>query len=203
MTKFLFSGIATATLLFSAPILAQAAAPTANSAARVPPSFVVVIDRQAVLERSAAGKDRDAKLKTWADGVRARDKVTFDTFTKEREDLARRQPTIDPAAFEAQAKQFDAKWQKPMGEVQNREQELRLKAGYANDQILNALNKVIPQVMSERGANIALWSDAAGLAIGAVMATDQVVARLDATTRTVSIDLPVAPPASRPATPPK
>jgi Skp family chaperone for outer membrane proteins len=203
------TGAALAALIFTMPVLAQTAAPAAPAAAaatgaRVPPAFIIVVDRQAILERSAAGKDRDGKLKAWADGVRNKDKVTMDTFQKERDDLQRRQPTIDPAAFEAQAKQFETKWQKPMGELQNRENELRARAAYANDQILNGLNKVIPQVMSERGANITLWSDAAGLAISAVTVTDQVISRLDAQLRAVTIELPArtAAPAT-PATPPK
>ncbi len=198
------TGAALAAFFITLPAMAQTAAPAtsaATTAARVPPSFIIVVDRQAILERSAAGRDRDTKLKAWADGVRTKDKVTMDTFQKERDDLQRRQPTIDPAAFEAQAKQFETKWQKPMGDLQNRENELRARAAYANDQILNGLNKVIPQVMSERGANITLWSDAAGLAISAVTVTDQVISRLDAQVRTVTIELPVR--SATPTTPPK
>lgn len=182
MTKFLF-GTALAVLAVAIP----AAAPAQKTAGAV----VVVVDTERVYRECNACKAAQATLQTQATSLQQRAQQLGQPIQTEAQSLdaaikalAGKQPD---AALTARITALQTKQSTAQQEIQGREQTLRSTQQNVLQQINVKLNPVINQVMTARGANLAVDENNT-LAHGASLdITNEVLAALNQQLPSVSV----------------
>ena len=149
--------------------------------------------------KSAAGINGDAQLKTKVAALQARAKQLQDGLTADADALRKQQAAnaIAPAALQAKANELQQRQQTGQAEVQSREQDFQISQRYVQQQILQAVGPITQQIMRERGAQVALRSDATLAMNPALDVTAEVVKRLDVSLPRVSVTPPAAPAAAK------
>ena len=182
---------AVALTMSSAPALAQAPAAAGNG--------IIIIDLEQIFVKSAAGINGDAQLKTKVAALQARAKQLQDGLTADADALRKQQAAnaIAPAALQAKANELQQRQQAGQAEVQSREQDFQVSQRYVQQQILQAVGPITQQIMRERGAQVALRSDATLAMNPALDVTAEVVKRLDVSLPRVSVTPPAAPAAAK------
>ncbi len=182
---------AVALTMSSAPALAQTPAAAGNG--------IIIIDLEQIFVKSAAGINGDAQLKTKVAALQARAKQLQDGLTADADALRKQQAAnaIAPAALQAKANELQQRQQAGQAEVQSREQDFQVSQRYVQQQILQAVGPITQQIMRERGAQVALRSDATLAMNPALDVTAEVVKRLDVSLPRVSVTPPAAPAAAK------
>ena len=182
---------AVALTMSTAPALAQAPAAAGNG--------IIIIDLEQIFVKSAAGINGDAQLKTKVAALQARAKQLQDGLTADADALRKQQAAnaIAPAALQAKANELQQRQQAGQAEVQSREQDFQVSQRYVQQQILQAVGPITQQIMRERGAQVALRSDATLAMNPALDVTAEVVKRLDVSLPRVSVTPPAAPAAAK------
>ena len=199
----------------AAPVTATAPAPAPAAAApagavpagAVPGSAVqspriVVIDRQQLLQRSAAGKDiftqTQALSKQLETQLRTEEGQLQAEATKLQQDMA-----IMAADARAQKeKDFTGKQQAFQTRVQQRQAQIQASFNQAARQVEVALDPILQAIMKERGANMVLDRSAVIVATTDVDVTTVALQRLDRALPKVKVDLaPVPAATTAPAAP--
>ena len=186
-------------LLLAAIALATTTAPAFAQAPAAPASGIIIIDLEQIFVKSAAGINGDAQLKTKVAALQARAKQLQDGLTADADALRKQQAAnaIAPAALQAKANELQQRQQTGQAEVQSREQDFQISQRYVQQQILQAVGPITQQIMRERGAQVALRSDATLAMNPALDVTAEVVKRLDVSLPRVSVTPPAAPAAAK------
>lgn len=191
--------IKTRHLLLAAVALATSAVPAFAQAPAAVGSGIIIIDLEQIFVKSAAGINGDAQLKTKVAALQARAKQLQDGLTADADALRKQQAAnaIAPAALQAKAAELQQRQQVGQAEVQSREQDFQVSQRYVQQQILQAVGPITQQIMRERGAQVALRSDATLAMNPALDVTAEVVKRLDVSLPRVSVTPPAAPAAAK------
>ena len=186
-------------MLLAAVALATVAAPALAQTPAAPGSGIIIIDLEQIFVKSAAGINGDAQLKTKVAALQARAKQLQDGLTADADALRKQQAAnaIAPAALQAKAAELQQRQQVGQAEVQSREQDFQVSQRYVQQQILQAVGPITQQIMRERGAQVALRSDATLAMNPALDVTAEVVKRLDVSLPRVSVTPPAAPAAAK------
>jgi Skp family chaperone for outer membrane proteins len=184
--------MATAALL-SAPLAVPAMAQTLS------PAVIVIVDLDRIVNESAAGKTAAQELQTRAQGLNARRQTLATQLQTEAQAIQQGQQakTLAGPALEQRVKAFQDKEQAANAELQRGQDDLQRSQQYIVQQITNAANPIITQVMRERGASIALAERATLQHTAALNVTNDVLARLNTSLPRVSSTPPA--PAAAPA----
>jgi outer membrane protein len=178
-------------VLAIATITALPIAANAQAAA----SQIVVVDMGRIASESAASKSAEPQLKAKFEGVQSRAKTLGDQFRGEYEALQKAQNSMAKEAVQAKLKDIQKRQVAAENEVRGREQDYARSVQYVRQQILNAVNPIITQVMKEKGATIAMDREATLAIAQSLDVTNDVLARLNKALPRVSI----TPPAQQPA----
>ena len=180
------------TLIYLAALTASAVAlPTVASAQRAPAAVVVVVDSERIYRECTACKSAQSQLQTRLTALQTRQKTLADGLRPEGQAiqaavqaLAGKQPD---AALRARVQAFQAKEEAANKELQASQQNLQSIQANILRQINTRLSPIINQVMTAKGANIAV-DIGATLAHGqATDATTEVLAGLNAALPSVSL----------------
>jgi Skp family chaperone for outer membrane proteins len=185
----------------AAPAPAAPAAPAAAAAAGAPASAVqapriVVIDRQQLLQRSAAGKDIFTQTQTLSKQLETQLRTEEGQLQTEATQL-QQQMAIMAADVRAQKeKDFNSKQQAFQTKVQQRQAQIQASFNQAARQVEVALDPILQTIMKERGANMVLDRSAVIVATTDVDVTTLALQRLDRALPRVKVDLAPLPAAT-------
>ena len=184
-----------------APAAAGAPAPAAGAAASsaVQSPRIVVIDRQQLLQRSAAGKDIFNQTQTLSKQLETQLRTEETALQTEAVQLQQQLAILAPDVRAQREKDFTAKQQAFQGRVQQRQAQIQASFNAAARQVEVALDPILQALMRERGANMVLDRSAVIVATTDVDVTPLALQRLDRALPRVKVDLVAAPAAAAPA----
>jgi outer membrane protein len=162
---------------------------------------IVVIDRQQLLQRSAAGKDIFTQTQTLSKQMETQLRTEETQLQNEAVQL-QQQMAIMAADVRAQKeKDFTTKQQAFQTRVQQRQAQIQASFNQAARQVEVALDPILQAIMRERGANMVLDRSAVIVATSDVDVTPLALQRLDRALPRVKVDLvPLAAATAQPAT---
>jgi outer membrane protein len=176
--------------LFLAAV-ASVAIPASAQAQRVPAAVVVVVDSGQIYRDCTACRTAQAQLTSQAQALQARQQTLANELRPEGEAiqaaitaLQNREPD---AALRQRVQTFQQRQGQAQQELERMQQNLQSIQANVVRQIDERLRPVINQVMTQRGANIAVDVDATLAHAGAVNVTPAVLAALNAALPAVSL----------------
>ncbi len=179
----------------------SAALPTAATAQKVAPAVVVIVDVQKIFAECTACKSAQTQLQAQAAAIQSRAQqlgAPLQTEAQSIQTAARGKTTIDPALL-ARAQALQTKQNSANQEIEGRQQTFQRNRAFVAQQINDRLNPIITQVMTQRGANLAV-DTAATLAVSPSLdVTGAVLAALNAALPSVNVNAPAAPAPAQPA----
>lgn len=195
--KTLFKAAALAVTILGTSV----ALPSVASAQQVAPATIIIVNMDRVVNQSAAGKYAASQLKTKADSLQARAKTLSDQFRGEEENLvkARQSNTMAQDAWQAKVKDLQQRKLNAENELRGRERDYGQSQQYVLQQISQAVNPIITQVMKERGAVIVLNEGATLQHAASIDVTNDVIARLDKALPRVNVNPPAQTSQAQPA----
>jgi Skp family chaperone for outer membrane proteins len=180
------------TLIYLAALTASAVAiPTAASAQRAPAAVVVVVDSERVYRDCTACKSAQSQLQPRLTTLQNRPKALADGLRPEGQAIQaaiRALAGKDPdAALRTRVQAFQTKEEAANKELQTGQQNLQSIQANVLRQINTRLNPIINQVMTSKGANVAVDVGATLAHSQATDATAEVLAALNAALPSVSL----------------
>src|SRR5262245_52595018 len=173
---------------------APAAAGTPSSAVTAP--RIVVIDRQQLLQRSAAGKDIFTQTQNLSKQLETQLRTEETQLQGEAVQLQQQLAILAADARAQKEKDFNAKQQAFQTKVQQRQAQIQASFNQAARQVEVALDPILQAIMKERGANMVLDRSAVIVATTDVDVTPVALQRLDRALPRVKVDLAPLPAAS-------
>lgn len=143
---------------------------------------LLVIDRQRVLEESMLGRARLGELDAATEALVAENRQIEDRLREEERRLTERRAEMEPAAFRAEAEAFDARVQEIRVEQDAKRRELLVRRDEIVPRFWDEVLTVVAGILQERGAVVVLDRDGVFLSSDAADITDEVIARIDAST---------------------
>jgi len=156
-------------LAIAAPVAAQ----------DVPVSAVLTIDVDRVFASTQLGQRIVADLTAEGDALIAENRRIETALTAEVQDLTRRRPNMDVAAFRVEADAFDEKVQAIRAAQDAKERAVEQSLGAGREAVFDAVRPILGQLMQARGASVILDRRSVFLSLGAVDITDAAIARID------------------------
>ena len=179
---------ATAPAVSTAPAPSPAAA-AAAAAAGPPVPRVVVIDRNFIMQRSAAGKDMVAQTQSLSKAAETQFRTEEQQLQTEATQLQQQLAILAADVREKREKDFIAKQQAFQSRVQQRQQEIQAGFNKAARQLEVALEPILQAIMKERGANMVLDRQSVIIASVDIDVTPAAVQRLDKALPRVKVEL--------------
>jgi outer membrane protein len=180
------------TLIYIAALAASAAAiPSAAIAQRAPAAIVVVVDSDRIYRECTACKSAQAQLQAKVTALQTRQKTLADGLRPEGQSIQTAIRALggkDPdAALRARVQAFQAKEEAANKELQTGQQNLQSIQANVVRQINVRLSPIINQVMTAKGANIAVDVGATLAHSQSTDATAEVLAGLNAALPSVAL----------------
>jgi outer membrane protein len=163
---------------------------------------IVVIDRQQLLQRSAAGKDIFNQTQTLSKQMETQLRTEETQLQTEAVQLQQQLAILAADVRAQKEKDFTAKQQAFQTRVQQRQAQIQASFNQAARQVEVALDPILQAIMRERGANMVLDRSAVIVATTDVDVTPLALQRLDRALPRVKVDLAPLPAAgATPAAP--
>jgi Skp family chaperone for outer membrane proteins len=183
----------------AAPAPAAAAA-TAAAAAAAP--RIIVIDRQFILQRSAAGQEMLAQAQNLSKQAETQFKTEEGQLAAEAGQLQQQLAIMAPDVRDQKEKEFTTKQQAFQNRVAQRQAEIQAGFNKAARVVEVALEPILKTLMTERGANMVFDRGSVILSTVDVDVTPVAVQRLDKALPHVKVELTAVPAGTVPAPPP-
>ena len=185
-----------AALLIGAAAATQAAAqsnplaPQAPAApATTPVPKILVIDRNAILQRSKVGQDIANQVKSYSDQAEKELKGESEGLRSEYQALQQQVAILSADVRQQKMAAFDAKQKAFQKKVTLRQDQIQGGVMNARKQVEVALGPILQGIMAERGANILLDRNAVVLGTSDIDVTQIAIQRLDQKLPTVKVTL--------------
>jgi len=185
-----------ATIAAPAHAAGTAAAPAAplasgtNAPPPVPAPVVMIIDYEGIMTVSKAGKSIQSQVDSQRSTMQKEFAQKENDLRTEQGDLEKQHESMQQDAFEAKARDFQQKVQAYQREAQLRERALGLGFNDAKQKLTEALNGVVQQLASERGANLVLYKSTVPLYETSYDASQEALKRLDAKLPSLTLTIP-------------
>ena len=178
-------------ILILSAIAAAAAAPTTAQAQRAPAAVVVVVDSERVYRECNACRTAQAQLQSQVTALQNRQQTLANQLRPEAQAIQTAIQALNgkepDAALRSRAQAFQQKQEQAQQEMARGQQNLQSIQANVVRQIDERMRPVINQVMTQRGANIAVDVDATLAHAQGVNVTDAVIAGLNAALPSVSV----------------
>lgn len=179
------------TILLAAIAVTTIAVPAVAQAQRLPGAVIAVVDTGRVYRECTACRAAQGQLQSQGNALQARQKALGDQLRPEAQSLqtavqalAGKQPD---SALRTRMQAFQTKEQQANQELQQAQQRLQSIQANVLRQINERLNPIINQVMTARGATLAVDVDATLAHSQSVNVTSDVLARLNSALPSVSV----------------
>jgi Skp family chaperone for outer membrane proteins len=181
-------------LLVCAAIAATAFVPSAAAAQAVPAAVIAVVDLETVTSNCTACTTANNALRSQVTGLQNREKALSGPLETEGKSIQTAVDALkgkDPdAALQARAKTWNDKRQSAAQELARQQQQIQRNQAYIQKQIADKLGPIYKQVMTRRGANLLLSSDATLATSSTVDVTNDILAALNTALPTVATVAP-------------
>ncbi len=174
----------------AAPAPAPTAGPARPSRIAIPRSPVLIVNRQAVLENSAAARALQETERETLERVTTELERVKTELQVEEQELTRLKPTLPPAQFDARAREFDRKVKAQRAAGQDRRALFQKFTQEARQALASALPRVLEALRRETGALVLLDASALAAADPALDVTALAIERYDAEMGDVRFDPP-------------
>ena len=178
-------------LLLLSAVAAALAVPTAAQAQRAPAAVVVVVDTNRIYRDCNACRTAQAQLQSQATALQNRQQTLLNELRTEGQAIQTAVQALggkEPdAALRTRAQNFQQRQEQASQEVARAQQNLQSIQANVVRQIDERMRPVINQVMTQRGANLAVDVDATLAHAQGVNVTDAVLAGLNAALPSVSV----------------
>lgn len=194
MTAFLKTTTAALALaMMAAPALAQT----------LSPAVVVIVDMDRIVNDSSAGKTAGGEIQTKITNLQNRANTLQTQLRTEADAIQQGQAnnSLSGEALETRARAFGERQQQAQQELGTLENDIQRSRQYVIQQVTDAANPIITQIMRERGASIAIAEGATLQHSASLDVTNDVIARLNTSLPRVSSTAPAAPAPAAPAAP--
>lgn len=153
---------------------------------------IIVLDQKQLFDQSAAGQDGNRQLKPLAEALETKFKGYQDSFQKEKEglDQMRAKAIVSEPDLGKKLEDLQRRANNANEEINAKKADLQRSSQYVNYQIVQALQPIMQEVMTARGANIVMERGNVVLASPAVDVTTVVIQKLNAKLPRVSITVP-------------
>jgi outer membrane protein len=180
---------------------APAARPAAPAAAPAGPPIprIVVIDRNAILQASAAGRAMMTSAQNLSKSADTEFKGQADALQKELATVQQQLAILAPDVRAQKQKEFTTKQEAFQKRVTDRQAQIQSGFAAAGQKLDQALGPILQNIMRERGANMMLDRSAVILSAIDVDVTQTAIERLNKALPTLSVSLGRAAPAATPA----
>jgi Skp family chaperone for outer membrane proteins len=177
---------------------ARPAAPAAPAAATAGPPIprIIVIDRQAILRVSAAGKGMMASAQRLSQQADTEFKGQAEALQKELATVQRQLAILAPDVRAQKQKEFTTKQEAFQKRVTDRQAQIQNGFTTASAKLDQALGPILQQIMRERGANMLLDRAMVILSTADVDVSETAIQRLDKALPTLTVSLGRAAPAA-------
>jgi Skp family chaperone for outer membrane proteins len=125
------------------------------------------------------GRQIASDLAARSAALQAENDAIVAALTEEERSLTQRRPTMDPAAFRAEAAAFDAKVQEVRRARDSKNGELAAEASKARAIFEERAQAVVANLMLERGATLVMEQRNVILSVRTANITDEAIARID------------------------
>ncbi len=177
-------------ILISA-LAAAVAVPTAAQAQRVPAATVVVVDTDRVFSDCNACRTAKAQLQTQVQALQNRQKTLAGQLQTEGQALQKEVQALNgkepDAALKKRVQAFQQKEQQANEELQKMKENLQSINANVIRQVDAKYSPAVSQVMTQRGANLAVDVGSTIAHVPALDVTDAVIAAVNATLPSVSL----------------
>ncbi|MFN3592000.1 MAG: OmpH family outer membrane protein [Thermaurantiacus sp.] len=172
--------------------LAFMAAPVAVHAQALSPAVIVVVDLDRVVNESAAGKAATTELQGRITALQTRANTLQTQLQAEANAIQQGQAnnSLTGPQLEARAKAFGERQQAAQQELARSENDIQRARNFVLQQINDAAQPIITQIMRERGAQIALAEGATLQHSQGLNITNDVIARVNQSLPRVSTTPP-------------
>lgn len=184
-------------LLIGAAVALSLAAPAAAPAQRVPAATIVVVDTDRIYRECNACRAAQTQLQTLGQQLQQRAQALGQPIETELQSLQQAASaansqtgaarTTAEQQIQQRAQRLEQQRTSAQQELQRMEQNLRSTQANVLQQINVRLNPIINQVMTQRGANLALDVGATLAHSNALNVTDQVLTQLNAQLPSVNV----------------
>lgn len=177
----------------AALLLSMTAAPAV--AQQLSPAVIVIVDMDRIVNESAAGKQAATELQAKVTGLQSRANTLQQQLKTDADSIQQGQSnnTLAGAQLEQRARSFQEKQQAAQQELGRLENDVQRSRQYVIQQINDAAQPIITQVMRERNASIALAEGATLQHSASLDVTNDIIARLNTSLPRVSTTPPAAP----------
>ncbi|MDF2231650.1 OmpH family outer membrane protein [Albimonas sp. CAU 1670] len=173
-----------------APVAPPAAGPLRQARPAVPRSPILIVNRQAVLENSAAARALQETERETLERVTAELERVKTELQVEEQELTRLKPTLPPEQFDARAREFDRKVKAERAAGQERRALFQKFTQEARQALASALPRVLEALRRETGALVLLDASALAAADPSLDVTALAIERYDAEMGDVRFDPP-------------
>lgn len=143
-------------------------------------SPVLTIEADRLFAETLFGERIRAQVGAAADALAVENRGIEAMLQEEVDSLTERRPTMEVAAFRAEAEAFDARVQAIRAAQDAKERALNLALGEGREAFLEAATPVLGQLMIDSGAVVILDRRSVFLGVGLIDVTDAAVAAIDA-----------------------
>ena len=173
------------------PALAQNRPAPAQQA--VPAPKILVIDRQALLQRSKVGQDIARQVQALSKTAESELKGEGESLRKEEQTLQQQVAILAPDVKAQKIKAFEAKQSDFQKKVQMRQTQIRYGVLLAQRQVEITAGPIVQGIMQERGANLMLDRQAVVIGAPGLDVTPLAIQRLDQKLPSVKVQLTTPP----------
>lgn len=178
-------------LIIAALSATAVALPSAAYAQRAPAASVVVVDTDRIYSECNACRTAQASLQSQVNALKAREQTLANQLRPEGEAIQKAVQALNgkapDAALKARAEAFQKKQQSAQDELERTQNNIRSIQANVLQQVNAKLDPAINQVMTQRGANLAVSVDATLAHAATTDVTDAVLAALNSSLPSVSL----------------
>jgi len=158
----------------------------------VPPATIIVVDMDEVIGTSTAGKSAAGQLQSQVNAAQARAQQLETGFRAEGEALnkAAQSKTMTQPVLDAKAADLQKRVNAAQAEMAGRQRQLVANQQFVQKQLNEAVQPIITQVMTEKGASIVLDGGSTLRAAPAIDVTQLVLQRFNAKLPNVNVNAP-------------
>ena len=176
-----------ATALMTAGVTAAIAQQPAAAAGQPAPIVIGIIDDQAVMQSSKAGKALQADLNKQYAAFKAEISQQETALRNQAQQLQQQQASLSAEAFQKKRQELDQQVELYRKNAQNHKDQLDRASAAGLKQLRDALGKVAAEIASARGMSLVLFRSSVALSAPTFDITPDVLKRFDQTLPTVSL----------------
>jgi Skp family chaperone for outer membrane proteins len=175
----------------AAPAPQAAAQAPARAAGTVGNEVIVVIDRDAILQRSKVGQDITHQIQALADQAKQKLSARRQALENEAAALDKQAATLSPDARQKRAMALQAEQISFQKDVEREDGRIQGALQQANRQVAIAMAPILEQIVKEHGANMVLDKRAViASSDPAFDISDEIISRLDTKLTSVPVEAP-------------